>query len=313
MHRVTHYRRADDGIEAISLDTDRAFPRHAHDEFGVGVIVSGAHRSWSGCGTVDARAGDTIMVNPGEVHDGLPLGARAARSWRMLYLTPALVAGFAAEEGCGGVELAHPAVRDARLAAAVERLFARVVAGAQTPAASIACDEALALLVAALLARRERARDPDRARAARRVAGRCRVARRARESGGRQPFSTAARFRARARHHAARLSDPVARTPHPCDACARPVDRASRGRGGLRRPEPSDARVRSPVRHHAGTLRVTLNACPLPPRELGPCASHVRNSPRWSSPSPAPPLPDRRRAAAILFKTRSAREATMRA
>lgn len=106
MHRVTHYRRADDGIEAISLDTDRAFPRHAHDEFGVGVIVSGAHRSWSGCGTVDARAGDTIMVNPGEVHDGLPLGARAARSWRMLYLTPALVAGFAAEEGCGGVELA---------------------------------------------------------------------------------------------------------------------------------------------------------------------------------------------------------------
>lgn len=131
MHRVTHYRRADDGIEAISLDTDRAFPRHAHDEFGVGVIVSGAHRSWSGCGTVDARAGDTIMVNPGEVHDGLPLGARAARSWRMLYLTPALVAGFAAEEGCGGVELAHPAVRDARLAAAVERLFARVVAGAR--------------------------------------------------------------------------------------------------------------------------------------------------------------------------------------
>lgn len=160
MHRVTHYRRADDGIEAISLDTDRAFPRHAHDEFGIGVIVSGAHRSWSGCGTVDARAGDTIMVNPGEVHDGLPLGARTARSWRMLYLTPALVAGFAAEEGCGGVELAHPAVRDARLAAAVERLFVRVVAGAQTPAASIACDEALALLVAALLARHASGRAP---------------------------------------------------------------------------------------------------------------------------------------------------------
>ncbi|KGW60583.1 araC-like ligand binding domain protein [Burkholderia pseudomallei MSHR1328] len=172
MHRVTHYRRADDGIEAISRDTDRAFPRHAHDEFGVGVIVSGAHRSWSGCGTVDARAGDTIMVNPGEVHDGLPLGARAARNWRMLYLTPALVAGFAAEEGCGGVELAHPAVRDARLAAAVERLFARVVAGAQTPAASIACDEALALLVAALLARHASGRAPGaRARSGSRASG----------------------------------------------------------------------------------------------------------------------------------------------
>lgn len=112
MHRVTHYRRIGDGIEAISLDTDRAFPRHAHDEFGVGVIVSGAHRSWSGRGTVDARAGDAIMVNPGEVHDGMPLGARATRSWRMLYLAPALVAGFAEEEGLGRIELVSPVVRE---------------------------------------------------------------------------------------------------------------------------------------------------------------------------------------------------------
>ena len=63
MHRVTHYRRTGEGIEAISLESDRAFPRHAHDEFGVGVIVSGAHRSWSGRGQVDALAGDAIMVN----------------------------------------------------------------------------------------------------------------------------------------------------------------------------------------------------------------------------------------------------------
>ncbi|AAU47400.1 hypothetical protein GSH05_19585 [Burkholderia pseudomallei] len=36
----------------------------------------------------------------------------------------------------------------------------------------------------------------------------------------------------------------------------------------------------------------------------------VRDGPRHR---PLPPLPDRRRAVAILFKTRSAREATMRA
>lgn len=158
MHRVTHYRRIGDGIEAISLDTDRAFPRHAHDEFGVGVIVSGAHRSWSGRGTVDARAGDAIMVNPGEVHDGMPLGARATRSWRMLYLAPALVAGFAEEEGLvGRIELVSPVVRDVRLAAAVGRLFSHVVAGDKT---SVAQDEALALLVAALLARHVNGRAP---------------------------------------------------------------------------------------------------------------------------------------------------------
>ncbi|WP_205186981.1 AraC family ligand binding domain-containing protein, partial [Burkholderia sp. LMG 13014] len=73
MHHVTHYRRTGEGIEAISLESDRAFPRHAHDEFGVGVIVSGAHRSWSGRGQVDALAGDAIMVNPGEMHDGSPI------------------------------------------------------------------------------------------------------------------------------------------------------------------------------------------------------------------------------------------------
>lgn len=150
MHRVTHYRRTGEGIEAISLDSDRAFPRHAHDEFGVGVIVSGAHRSWSGRGQVDAQAGDAIMVNPGEMHDGTPLGTHANRSWRMLYFAPALVTAVAAEEGLGGVELTHPAVRDAPLAAAVGQLFARIVAGEDAP---LARDEALVTLVGGLLAR----------------------------------------------------------------------------------------------------------------------------------------------------------------
>ncbi|MBR8456460.1 AraC family transcriptional regulator [Burkholderia dolosa] len=150
MHRVTHYRRTGEGIEAISLESDRPFPRHAHDEFGVGVIVSGAHRSWSGRGQVDALAGDAIMVNPGEMHDGMPIDAGTGRRWRMLYVAPALVAGIAAEEGLADVELAHPAVRDARLAAAVGRLHARIVDAGDT---SLARDEALVMLVATLLAR----------------------------------------------------------------------------------------------------------------------------------------------------------------
>jgi len=151
MHRVTHYRRTDEGIEAISLESDRTFPRHAHDDFGVGVIVSGAHRSWSGRGQVDALTGAAIMVNPGEMHDGMPIETGTGRRWQMLYLAPALVAGVAAEEGLGGVELAHPAVRDARLAAAFGRLHARIVAGNDT--LPLARDEALVTLVAGLLAR----------------------------------------------------------------------------------------------------------------------------------------------------------------
>lgn len=150
MHRVTHYSRTREGVEALGLDSDRAFPRHAHDEFGVGVIVGGAHRSWSGRGQVDALAGDAIMVNPGEMHDGAPLGSGLRRQWRMLYLAPSLVTRVADEEGLGGVELAHPAVRDARLNAAVCRLYARIVGNDDAP---LARDEALVTLVAGLLAR----------------------------------------------------------------------------------------------------------------------------------------------------------------
>jgi AraC-like DNA-binding protein len=150
MHRVTHYSHSPEGIEAISLDSDRSFPRHTHDEFGVGVIVSGAQRSWSGRGTVNAHAGEAIMVNPGEVHDGAPIGTHPDRSWRMLYLAPTLVTGIAAQEGIDSVELTHPAVHDARLTTAVERLFARVMTGGTMP---LACDEALVMLVAGLLAR----------------------------------------------------------------------------------------------------------------------------------------------------------------
>lgn len=40
---------------------------------------------------VEAGLGDVISVNPGEVHDGAPIGD-APRTWRMLYLEPTVVA-----------------------------------------------------------------------------------------------------------------------------------------------------------------------------------------------------------------------------
>lgn len=151
MHQLTHYRHLHEGIEVIGLDSDRAFPRHMHDEFGVGVIVRGAQRSWSGCGEVDAQAGDAIMVNPGEVHDGAPLGTLPVRSWRMVFLAPELVTRIAAQEGIDDVELVHPAVRDARLTASFEQLFARALR--DDPDAPLAREEALVLVVAQLLKR----------------------------------------------------------------------------------------------------------------------------------------------------------------
>lgn len=130
VHHVSQLRCALPGVEAAALRTDHAFPRHSHDSFGIGLMAEGAQRSWSGVGPVESAVGDVITVNPGEVHDGTPVGG-APRAWRMLYLAPALVARAAAEErmGDGEPEIARPALRDPVLAG----LFARLFSGATQP------------------------------------------------------------------------------------------------------------------------------------------------------------------------------------
>ena len=108
------------GVEAVAADTARRFGRHAHEQYGIGLIERGAQKSASGRGLYEAGAGDLIMVNPGELHDGMPLGD-GGRAWRMLYLEPSVVAGLMADmDGAGpatGFEFRQPAVRDPRLAA----------------------------------------------------------------------------------------------------------------------------------------------------------------------------------------------------
>lgn len=66
------------GVEVVSLVSARTFPRHAHDQFGLGVVRAGGHASWSGRGAVEARPGDVIAVSPEEMHDGASVGALRA-------------------------------------------------------------------------------------------------------------------------------------------------------------------------------------------------------------------------------------------
>jgi AraC-like DNA-binding protein len=133
VHRATPHRSALVGVEAFTLVSARAFPRHAHDQFGIGVLLDGAQRSWSGIGQVEAFAGDTIMVNPGEVHDGLPV-RESGRCWRMLYLDPGLVSRELGEGALRG-EIARPTVRDPVLAGLFTGLFAKLTAQAPEPLA----------------------------------------------------------------------------------------------------------------------------------------------------------------------------------
>jgi hypothetical protein len=97
----------------MTLVSNHHFPRHSHDQFSIGVIALGAQRSWSGVGQVSAPAGDVMMANPGEMHDGVPLDNNA-RQGRMIYIDPA----------ARPVEIVHPVAQDLLLA----QHFARLVA-----------------------------------------------------------------------------------------------------------------------------------------------------------------------------------------
>ncbi len=122
MHEVRQYRTPVLGVEAVSLRSVRQFPRHSHDQFGIGVINSGGHRSWSGIGWVEAVRGDIIMVNPGEMHDGNSLDGKP-RSWNMLYFEPQIASQIVAEDQSTTVHTLLPTVRDRYQAVRVRRLF----------------------------------------------------------------------------------------------------------------------------------------------------------------------------------------------
>jgi AraC-like DNA-binding protein len=141
------------GIEAVTADTTLVFGRHTHDQFGLGLIERGAQRSASGRGVVEAGTGDIITVNPGEVHDGAPIGA-GGRSWRMLYLDPTIVAEWrrdtAEECAAPAAEFTRPTLRDDRIANLFRTLFQAMTA-AHADRGGLAADEALWHMLGGLL------------------------------------------------------------------------------------------------------------------------------------------------------------------
>ncbi len=118
--QATSYRSRLPGVEAMYRRSEHAFPRHAHDQYGIGLITRGAQKSWSAVGTVESVVGDVIMVNPGEMHDGSPIGG--AREWHMLYLEPDVVARELADE-CLGDLMLQPVAHDRLLADEVTKLL----------------------------------------------------------------------------------------------------------------------------------------------------------------------------------------------
>ncbi|TMJ41013.1 MAG: AraC family transcriptional regulator [Alphaproteobacteria bacterium] len=119
------------GVAAVAAETRHVFPRHTHDQFGIGVIHQGAQKSLSGRGMVEAGPGDAITVNPGEVHDGAPIGDMG-RAWRILYFDPWVIAEAVEDMSEGRTkdfEFAHPVISDGRIADRFSALYSAMTKG----------------------------------------------------------------------------------------------------------------------------------------------------------------------------------------
>ncbi|CAN7392992.1 AraC family transcriptional regulator [Rhizobium sp. LjRoot254] len=143
------------GVTAVVASSRHSFARHTHEEFGIGVIEHGAQKSLSGRGMVEAGAGNLITVNPGEVHDGIPIGDEG-RTWSILYFRPELVAEAAADVFAEDrqAEITHPVMADPLLASRFRGLF-RILTS--MPDAGLAGESGLLDIVARVICERRAA------------------------------------------------------------------------------------------------------------------------------------------------------------
>ena len=140
------------GVTAVVASSRHCFAKHTHDDFGIGVIEHGAQKSLSGRGMVEAGAGNMITVNPGEVHDGHPIGAEG-RAWRMLYVDPEVIAEAVLDIGEGRAEdfvFSQPVLHDGRAVQSLLPVYAAMTQMGET----LAPESGFLQLLASLMIRR---------------------------------------------------------------------------------------------------------------------------------------------------------------
>lgn len=145
-----------EGLQAVSGRSAHCFPRHTHDDFGIGLVVAGGQVSASGRGQVEAGPGDVITVNPGEVHDGTPIRGEP-REWHMFYLSPALIDEIAAGldiTKATTLEFHHPVMADSDATDRFAAAWQAIVRNDKACNSSLACEEALLTCLHGLLGAR---------------------------------------------------------------------------------------------------------------------------------------------------------------
>ena len=110
-----------EGVYLTVSASSQRFDRHWHDCYGFGLLDRGGQRWLSRCGSVEAYSGTLINTNPGEVHDGQPLG-HETRAWRILSV-PVPVMAQALERDAGALEIAPPVIEDRELITVLRTLL----------------------------------------------------------------------------------------------------------------------------------------------------------------------------------------------
>ncbi len=130
------------GLYATETWSGRHYGRHSHGTYGFGVLHDGAHRSSSDRRSFDAYAGDILATNPGELHDGRPLGG-PTRRWHTIYLEPLLLSAVAGLPAVGEVRITQAAFDDPHLRQAVKRLVAALEQWQRGARDALLCEETL--------------------------------------------------------------------------------------------------------------------------------------------------------------------------
>ena len=152
------------GVYSTHIDSAQQFSRHWHDTYGFGFLEHGAQEWFSGRGIVRGYPGEVITTNPGEVHDGRPLGP-PTRRWRIVYVDVDVMTTLTASER-GRAEITSPVIADPMLFRILQGLFSRLERwNNRTPHArpldSLAFEEALVASCVRLMARHGVARWSD--------------------------------------------------------------------------------------------------------------------------------------------------------
>lgn len=135
LHRTRIYGTPWPGVFVTDMESSRHFARHSHDGFGFGYLVRGAQRWSSGRGHVRGFPGQIISTNPGEVHDGAPIGS-STRRWRIIHVDADAMHDLV---GTSDSMIAYPVIDDPALLRTLSLTVDRIV----RKASALAIEEAL--------------------------------------------------------------------------------------------------------------------------------------------------------------------------